>query len=182
MKKLVLVVALAAIMSTGAVFAQHPDGWGVGVGFQFGNHWDNDRGSAHSGFTLFLKAPQLPIYWGIYADIFDWEFDRYTYVGFRVTGDYHMRHEMLVPEIGLSWYWGIGGYLGFWHWSYRRWSANLLDFGIRVPIGLSFMPLDFFDVFLAIAPSIGLYLWTGDRDRSGLGGGWQGDIGIRFWF
>jgi len=180
MKKVALVLVLAVVMSAGA-FAQHPDGWAVGAGFQFGGHWDNDRGDPGSGLSLFLKAPQFPIYWGIYADIFDWEFGNYTHFGFRVTGDYFLIHNYLVQDIGLSWFLGLGGYVGFWHAS-NGGSANLLDFGARLPIGLSWMPLDFLEIFLDIAPSVGFYFWSGDRDSSGLGGGWQGDLGIRFWF
>jgi len=185
MKKIILAFVLTAFMS-GAAFAQHPDGWGVGAGFQFGNHWDSYRGS-HTGLTFFLKAPQIPIYWGISADIFDWRFgSNESYFGFSVTGDYFIIHQPLAQDIELSWFLGLGAYFGFWRnsWSTPDRSANFIDAGVRVPIGLSFMPLDFLEVFLSFAPSVGFYFHhrSYGRNDTGLGGGWQGDIGVRFWF
>ncbi|MCL2602073.1 MAG: DUF3996 domain-containing protein [Treponema sp.] len=180
MKKAVLVLALAVGLSAGA-FAQHPNKLGVGAGFQYGGNWDSDRGDPGSGLSLFLKTSTLPIYWGIYANVFNWEFGDHTHFGFNVTGDYFLKHDYLVQEAGLSWFLGVGGYAGFWR-SSNGFSSNLLDFGVRLPIGLSWMPVNFFEVFIDVAPSVGFYFWSGDRSTSGLGGGWQGDLGIRFWF
>jgi len=189
MKKIVLVFILTAVMSVGA-FAHHPDGWGVGGGFQFGHSWDDrisTRYRANSSFTLFLKAPTIPIYWGISASIFNWEFsNNHTRFGFRVTGDYFLIDNLIVSDIGLGWFLGIGGYFSY---DRRSWGGsdahfNLLDFGARLPVGLSWIPLDFLEVFGSIAPSIGFYWhnrsWA--SDRTGLGGGLQGDLGVRFWF
>ena len=186
MKKLVLVLLLAALMSAGA-FAQHPDGWGVGLGFSFGGNWRES--GTDSGLTLYLKAPKLPIYWGINANLFDWEFGNPSFFGFRVTGDYLFIDRALVPDAKLGWFLGVGGYVGFWRYSFDSawvdYSYSLFDVGVRVPVGLYWMPLDFLEVFLDIAPSLGFYnrsvSGTGLESRSGLGGGWQGDFGIRFW-
>jgi len=200
-KKVVLGLALVAILAVGA-FAEHPDGWGIGTGFQFGNSWtkwsnpsyyssltgDNDLGL---GLTLYLKAPRLPVYWGISLPVFNWKFDDpYTRVGFGITGDYYIFDQTIVPAVGFGWFLGVGGYLRYWHLSvddwYGDWSVNLLDFGVRAPIGIYIQPLDFLDVFLDIAPSVGFYTWLGDTEgwdhKNGLGGGWQGDLGVRFWF
>ena len=187
MRKIVLAFVLMVGMSAGA-FAHHPDGWGIGGGFQFGHNWDDHirRNRANSSLTLFLKTPTIPIYWGISASILDWEFsNNRTRFGFRVTGDYYVIARSIIPEIGLGWFLGIGGYFSY---DRRTWPGNnnyfnLLDFGARFPVGLSWIPLDFLEVFGAIAPSVGFYWhnrgWT--SDRTGLGGALQGDLGVRFW-
>ena len=194
MKKALLFVILAAVLSAGA-FAQHTQkGWGIGPGIQFGDSWSKDArwgtNGVGSGLALFLKAPSLPIFWSIYAPIFDYEFGDLTTFGLRVTGDYYIYDKPLAADIHLGWYLGVGGYAGFWHASYEykylntnySWSRNLFDLGVRVPVGLSFQPADFIEIFAEIAPSVGFYMWTGDgADSSGLGGGWQGALGVRFW-
>ena len=181
MKKLALVLVLAVIISVGA-FAQHPSGWGVGGGYQYGGGWEG--GDPGSTLTLFLKAPSMPIYWGIGLNILDWEFtSNYTYFGLSVTGDSFLIHDTLVPDVGLSWFLGVGGYLEFHSFSGSNWSRTGLGFGVRVPIGLSIMPIENLEFFLSVAPSICLNIELGDfADDPGLGGGWQTDIGFRFWF
>jgi len=187
-KRIVLALALVAVVSMGA-FAYRPGGWGVGGGFQFGHNWDDHistRYRANSSLTLFLKAPTVPIYWGLSASVFDWRFGSdETRFGFRVTGDYHLIDSVIFPDIGLGWFLGLGGYLSY---DRRSWGGNsyfnLVDLGVRVPIGISWIPLDFLEVFGSIAPSLGFYWhnrgWT--SDRTGIGGGLQGDLGVRFWF
>jgi len=188
MKKILLALVLATVMTAGA-FAHHPEGWGVGGGFQFGHNWDNHistRYRSNTSLTLFLKAPDIPIYWGISASVFNWRFGSdQTRFGFRVTGDYFLIDNLIVPDIGLGWFLGIGGYFSY---DRRSWGShahfNLLDVGARFPIGLSWIPLEFLEVFGAFAPSLGLYWhnrsWT--SDRTGIGGGLQFDLGVRFWF
>jgi hypothetical protein len=102
-----------------------------------------------------------------------------------VTGDYYLFDRLLVPEVGLGWFFGVGGYFKYWRYSYK-WSYNMIDFGVRAPVGLSFRPLNSFEIFLDFAASIGFYTqaYSGDTlsdNKSGLGGGWQGDFGVRFW-
>ena len=185
MKKFALILLLGFVLATGA-FAEsnHPGGWGVGGGFQFGGAWRNS--DIHSGLALFLKAPQLPIYWGINLNIFDWEFatDK-SYFGLSVTGDYYYFDRPLYAPINLGWYAGGGAYFGFYSGSTKtpKHSHTTIDLGVRIPIGLSWQPLDFLEVFLDIAPSVGFYMTLNDpgKNKMGLGGGWQGDLGVRFW-
>jgi hypothetical protein len=185
MKRIVLAGFLGLLLAVGA-FADHPGGWGIGAGFSYGGPW-KDTSVRASNLTLFLKAPSLPIFWGITADIFDWEFGNPTYLSFKVTGDYYLFDRTLVPGIGLGWFLGVGGYLNYGHSGFGNYSCNAFDFGARLPIGLSFRPIDVLEIFIDAAPSIGFYYWsfsgswTGSNDN-GLGGGWQGDIGIRLWF
>ena len=174
MKKLMFIFVLASILAVGA-FADHPSGWAIGPGFQFGNRWDSSY-DAGSSLTLFLKAPQFPIYWGISFDIFklsDW-------LDLTVTGDYFLIDKRLIPDVNFGWFLGVGGYVNLLLDS----DFTMFDFGGRLPIGLYIMPLDFLEIFLDIAPSVGFYYQNikNSDAKTGLGGGWRGDFGVRFWF
>jgi hypothetical protein len=102
-----------------------------------------------------------------------------------VTGDYYFIDKPLVPEINLDWYLGLGGYAGMWIWkdNYRPSGAAdgspdmSVTLGARLPIGLSWQPLDFLEVFMDVAPSLGLWvipLRFPDWDV-------HVDVGVRFW-
>jgi hypothetical protein len=183
MKKIVFVFALAAMLAAGMAFAEHPSGWGIGAGFQYGGTWKSDSDNG-TGISLLLKGPSIPIYWGIWAPIFDWDFGNPSLVAFGITGDYYLMDQTLVNSAGIGWFLGVGAYFKYWHSSWEvmriKNSYNACDFGVRVPIGLSLQPVKVFEIFLDIAPSIGFYTRSGGGSGE-LGGGWQGDIGLRFW-
>ena len=170
MKKIFLVFVLAAVIATGAVFADHPDGWGIG--FVGGGAGDFGSGAGAS-YGLSLKAPSMPIYWGINP-----RFESgFTYLG--VTGDYYVIDSVLVSDIGLHWYLGVGGFatLGFGN------SNVHISLGARVPIGLSWQlgiggPINAIEVFLQLAPSLGVSV----SPKVGFIGGWDGGLGFRVWF
>jgi len=125
------------------------------------------------GRRLSLKAPQKPIFWGISAGI-DTKNDIF---GLNVTGDYYLLDQRLTPDFNFGWYLGIGGYAGFYHVG----EDNGLGVGARVPIGIYIFPVPFFEIFLDVAPSLGINLGT----VNGLkfpAGGLGADLGIRFWF
>jgi len=171
MKKLVLVLALTVILAVGA-FADHPSGWGIGVVGQSDFAWDGFAG--HPGAALSLKAPQLPIFWGINARIWS------DVLGLNVTGDYYLIDKTLVPDVNFGWYFGLGGQVGFYHVGS---GYNWVEVGARAPIGIYIIPLSFLEVFLDVAPSLGLGVNFGNR--TGLEfplGGIGADVGIRFWF
>jgi hypothetical protein len=172
MKKLVLVLVFLVILAAGA-FAEHPGGWGIGVMGQSNFDWD---GFANSwGAALSLKAPQLPIFWGINGRI------RNDYFGLSVTGDYYIIDQTITPDINFGWYFGIGGYAGFYHVG-ENIDYNGLGFGARVPIGIYFIPVRFFEVFLDVAPSLGLGINFGNKSGMDLPAGGLGvDLGVRFW-
>jgi len=185
MKKHFLLLALVTLVTSG-VFAQHPDGWGVGAGFQLGSRMHSGYSDLILGASLFLKVPQVPIYWGISIDPLEMG-NEATALRFMLTGDFKLIHNPLLPSIGLSWFLSAGAYFGLWHQSWDIWpgtsvSGSLIDLGLRVPIGLSLMPGNTFEFFFALVPSAGAYFFTGDFDGSGFAWGFQGDIGIRFWF
>jgi len=175
MKKIVVVLVLITALSVG-VFAQHPSGWGVGVMGQYNLAWDGFGGGG--GAALSLKAPQLPIYWGLNLDIRSHTF------GFSVTGDYYIIDNPILSDINLGWYLGLGGYVGLAHYSYKSTDWNSFRFGARLPVGIYILPVKFLEVFLDVAPSLGVGIYTGDYDdhfhfpEGGLGF----DLGVRFWF
>ena len=185
MKKLVLVLVLAVIISVSA-FADHPDGWGVGIMGTFGGGWSG--GGIGYGAALSLKAPQLPIFWGVNLHIGS------DYFGFGIIGDNYIIHSPLVQDVGLHWYLGIGGWLNFYNYSYSAptdYSYTSFAFGARLPIGLSFQPISLLEVFLDIAPSLGIAIDSEGKygntvaHEGGLhfpAGGWPFAIGIRLWF
>jgi hypothetical protein len=167
MKKMLLVLVLGLVLVTGAVFAEHPAGK-TGIGVVFGGAWN---GSAYLYPGLSLKLPSMPVYWGIYAHLSQYGF------GVGATGDYYFIDSTLVNFGGgsrLGWYLGLGGFadINFWQ------SGLAFDVGARVPIGLSWFIIPSAELFVDVAPGIGL----------GVGGGGPGlywtlpaEIGLRFW-
>jgi opacity protein-like surface antigen len=167
MKKLVLVLVLAILMA-GAAFADHPSGFGIGVQGGGGGNWSGGGfGSANTALTL--KFPSVPIFWAIRADI--WK----DYFGLGVSGDFYFIDSEIAPSIGLNWYLGFGLGVGLWGF-----NDNLgLGVSARLPIGLSWQPIDLLEIYLQVVPNLGVQILP---DVHFPYGGWGGDIGIRFWF
>jgi hypothetical protein len=192
MKKLFAICIIGLSLTT-AAFADHPDGWGIGLlgrgGYGFGG-----GGAGLGGIAFSLKAPMLPVYWGLNLDLYN------HYFGLGITGDWYFLEGLLVPisgSDGFGYFIGVGGYLGFgtfndkWYGYNYGWTS--LGFGVRVPLGLNVViPISKIklEVFLDVAPSIGLnfYFYDGDDywDYYGrhniLGGGVTGELGVRVWF
>ena len=181
MKKFVILFALIAILATGTVFADHPGGWGVGVvGF-----WPGGAG-------LSLKAPMLPVFWAINLGF------NSDYVSFGLTGDYYIFDQVLVSDAKLHWFLGVGGFFDFYSYSVSAYGVNYsytnVGFGVRVPVGLSWQPLDLLEIFADLAPSLGLHIkgegkytynnqeHIGQKAGAGFGFWWPIEIGIRLWF
>ena len=172
MKKLVLVLVFMFILAIGA-FAEHPGGWGIGIVGQ--SHFFGNELAGNWGGALSLKAPQKPIFWGINARI------KNNYFGVSVTGDYYLIDKRLIPDINFGWYLGIGGYAGFYHVGGDG-NYNGLGVGARVPIGIYVFPVRFFEVFIDLAPSLGLGVNFGDEIGLKIpAGGLGADLGVRFW-
>ena len=183
MKKIIIVLVLAAVLTTGTAFADHPDGWGVGVLAGFGitvgdSHWNLAGGY---DLALSLKAPVLPIYWGISAALSD------SYFGLGVTGDVYLI-DMNIIDTVLGWYLGVGGFVGLSFWDYAWMGDGFgLSFGARVPVGLSVqIPVSSvgFEFFASFVPRLGLGMifwdhWDNNVDFMFNVGG---EVGIRFWF
>lgn len=177
MKKIIIVFALAAILATGTAFADHPDGWGVGI---VGGYYGGWEGGGYPHFGLSLKVPDLPIFWGINLNISSY------YFGLGVTGDYYFIDKILAPDINLHWFLGVGGWvnLGIWNTGNKD-GGVAFGLGARVPIGLSWQldlggsPLTFLEIFLDVAPSLGVYIAPGFHFPAG---GWPIEFGLRLWF
>jgi hypothetical protein len=168
MKKKLILVALVAVITTGSAFADYPKGWGVGLVAGYGGHWDN--GYYNSNWALSLKVPSMPIFWAIDFEVWD------GYVTLGLRGDYYIAHRALIPEIKLDWYLGIGGWLSL---GLPSQGNAYISFGARVPVGLSWQPVDVFELFLEIAPSLGFQMSPRVHFPYG---GWGAGIGFRIWF
>jgi len=164
MKRFVMVIALVAIIATGTAFAD--DGFGIGA--LWGGSLNSGQIGSHA--ALALKFPSVPIYWAVRAG----GFDSTLWVG--LQGDKYLIDDEVVET--LSWFLGVGGYLNV-HLS----DDIALGLGVRVPIGMRWRPIDFFELFFNVAPNLGGYMWThGDGGFDFPHGGFFGfEIGIRFW-
>jgi hypothetical protein len=112
----------------------------------------------------------VPIFWGIDLELNKW----YTLIG--VRGDYYLIHKALIKEINLDWYFGVGGWFST---LIPKEGDRWLSLGARAPIGLSWQPVDILEIFLEIAPSIGVRVTPEFHFPSG---GWGAGIGFRIWF
>jgi len=192
MKKLVLVLALAVVITTGTAFADHPKGFGIGI---VGN-WSG-WGFGGTGGGLSLKLPSIPIYWAVNFGIDPDGF------GLGITGDYYLYDKKISGP--LNWYLGLGGYFTFYSFgkSYK-YTGGSVDYsytwmygGVRVPIGLSIQPIPLLEIFIDVAPSIGIGIYSGynssykigsqsynHKEDGSVGLGWGAplELGIRLWF
>ena len=163
MKKLVLVIALAAILATGTAFADHPSGFGIGLVGNYGF-----GGYAGAGGGLSLKIPGIPIYWAV--KLAGGSYSGYSSFGLGVTGDSYITDKCIAPQAFLHFFWGLGGFFDFYSFSYKydyaSWGRTDLDFGLRVPIGLSFQPIKLLEFFLDVAPSFGLGMTGGYKYKN----------------
>jgi hypothetical protein len=158
MKKFLAVFVIGLCLSTAAVFAQHSNKFGIGL--QGG--WAGGVGGG-----LSLKLPSVPLFWTIDADN--------NWLG--VAGDFYFIDKSLVPEAKLGWYFGVGVYGDLGFWGDHDDSFGLIVGG-RLPIGLSWQPLNWFELYLQVVPNIGLQI----SPDIGLGGNFFGaNLGIRLW-
>jgi hypothetical protein len=166
MKRFVIAAFLALAIGAGSLFAEHPGGWGIGL--QGG--WSGGGGGA-----LTLKAPKLPIYWAVSAGG-GW---------LSVSGDYYFIDKSLASGAAgtLGWYLGAGGFVNIVYNNryYSYWGDNYywLGIGAEVPIGLSWLPLDFLEIYIQAVPFVGLGI--GDN-VFGIWPGIGANLGIKFWF
>ena len=169
MKKFVLVVALVAILGAGTAFASpvHPDGFGIGA--LWTGHMDFGGGGLWNGAALSLHIPGVPVFWGIQLG-----FGNALSIG--VIGDGYFLGSELVNT--LSWFLGVGGYVNL-----HLGDEAAIGLGVRVPIGLTWQPIDLIEVFFNSGLSLGLSIWTyGDGGVHFPDFGMPIELGIRFWF
>ena len=121
------------------------------------------------GGVLTLSTPAIP---GTVQTL-RLSFNGSDYINFGITDDWWVVQENLTGD--LDFYIGLGFYSGF------TMDDGDPDFqlGGRFPLGLTIMPLDFLELFLEVAPAIGLgfeptvYFPAWDA---------QGALGFRLWF
>ena len=172
MKRFLLFLLIALALGT-AAFADH-EGFGIGIlgggGGGFGTH-------GYGNVGLSLKVPQVPIFWGLYGNFLR------NYPGFGVTADYYFLDANLVSDtltnedgnynFKLDWYVGIGGFFNL----FVGRSTNYFDTGVRVPIGLSWHIIRQLELFLDVAPNIGITNWRSSRLHFGV----IAELGLRYW-
>jgi hypothetical protein len=158
MKKIAGTLLIGLLVST-AAFADHPkDKWGLGPvnGFSVGaDDWYGSLG-------LSLKAPVLPIFWGIYANLATWG------IGGGLTGDFYIFDRSMVDtqtaneegtyHLKLDWYLGIGGFVDLLMWG----DYAFFDAGARIPTGVSWHINESLELSVGIAPSFGVNNWSED--------------------
>jgi len=173
-----MVIALAAILATSAAFADHPGGFGVGIVGQYG--WGYGGGNGNGGLSL--KIPSIPVFWAINFG------GGPNHFAIGLTGDYYIIDQAL-PVPTLNWFLGIGGFLNFHSYNYNngrdKSSYTSFNFGPRVPIGLSWQPVKLLELWIDVAPSLGLYITGANKDYGGsVGLYWfmPFELGLRLWF
>jgi len=173
MKKLIFVLALAAIIATGTAFADHPSGLGIGVQGGGGGVWEGGGFGMYRGAALSLKVPSLPIFWAIDVQANIWG------IWLGVAGDFYFVDAPLIDKL-LHWYLGFGVGVGL-----GLYDDLWLQAVARVPVGVSFQlpinagPLNAFEVYLQVVPSLGIRFAP---DFYFPAGGWPINLGVRLWF
>jgi hypothetical protein len=204
MKKLLFVVLIGLLVST-AAFADH-EGFGIGVvggggGVLGGDSWGNiGLGWA----SISLKVPEVPVFWALSFPFYDTKAQLFS-IG--VSGDYYIFDNNLVTQVmtnedgnynlKLDWYLGVGAYfnMAFWEtFNYKKYEKEILpnyDFGLRVPVGLSWHIIRQLELYVGVIPGIGFWVgpdkkWNANDDRYdyklNTHGNVGGEIGLRFWF
>ncbi|MDR0539747.1 MAG: hypothetical protein LBG74_04495 [Spirochaetaceae bacterium] len=162
MKKKLFIAVVCLVLGTGAVYAEHPSGLGIGVE----GGW-----SSWIGGGLTLKFPSVPIFWTVHA------YANPAGLGFELAGDKYLIDQDIASILG--WYLGIGAYAGL-----GVWDNLALWGGLRVPIGLSLRPIDLLEIYLQVVPHLGVSILPEFfLPHGGWGTGWiGGSFGIRLWF
>jgi len=151
-KKVVLVIALVALIAVPAVFAT---GIGVAAGLPLG-------GLPGSNVMLSLKLDSVPLLMGIGFSIGS------TNTSFGFTGDWWAVNSNLFSFVNF--YLGPGFYVGY--------AGNLM-LGGRLPVGLNIFPIKNLELFVEIAPTLAVQF--GNPVEFPVFG-FQGAFGLRFWF
>jgi len=179
MKKLVFVVLVGLFMGT-AVFADHPDGLGLGGVTNFGwGQFGEDYRAGYINPGLNLKIPHVPVFWSFFGNL------KKDSVGFGLSGDYYIFDKIIVDEdrtnekgiyrFKMGWYLGVGLFADADFWD----DTTVYNVGVRVPGGVSWYIIEKLELFVGIAPNIGL--WAVDSE-TGLRWLINQELGIRYWF
>jgi hypothetical protein len=163
MKKSIIVLAVLLALSS-AAYADHPNKLGIGIvgGSGYGN------GTIGSDIGLALKLQGMPIYWQLNVHLTE------GYLGLGATGDLYFYDQNLLKEgaFKLDWFLGLGGYgnLGLG-------ATATAAIGARMPVGLSWHITPQFELWLDVAPSLGVSVIPFEFPNWYL----DGEVGFRVW-
>jgi len=154
-KKVLIALVLASVLATGTAFAEFGIGVHGGTGGIGGGAGVN---LAFSNVFLYIDAIGLG--------------GNHMYVAGAV--DFlSLLHNEFIPTLSFYIRVGIGAAL----WGFG--DDFGLAAGVRLPIGLSWRPIDLLEIFLQAVPQIGLQIMP----SVGLWNNWWGgNLGIRLWF
>ncbi|MBN1686001.1 MAG: hypothetical protein JW852_05065 [Spirochaetales bacterium] len=153
MKKRILLIILLAAIAVAPAFS-------FGIGGAFGL---NFGGSLGTSGMLSVKFDEYPAVFGLGARFgYDW-------FNIGITADWWLYETNLVEMLDL--YVGPGLYAVL--------GSGVFDLGLRVPVGIHMFVIDPLELFLELAPAIGIGLSPELRfPQFDI----QGAIGFRFWF
>ena len=157
MKRVIIIVFLALVFLSANVFALI----GLGIGAAFNLELFRAEGT-YPGAALTISLPKIPLVIGAGVLISGEEF----LVG--ITADWWIFQEKLGSIAGL--YIGPGIYLKI---------GTPFEFGVRVPVGFQIFPIDPLELFLELAPQLGIGFADPIRFPQVTV---AGSVGFRFWF
>ncbi len=136
---------------------------GLGAAFSYG------LGTGTGAGALSMSTPAIP---GTVQNI-SLRFSK-DYFAIGLTDDWWVIQQPLVEHY-LDLYIGIGFYTNFGT------KGGEIDWGLggRIPVGLSYKPIDFFELFIEVVPTMGIGF-----DPNFYFPAWDvsGALGFRFWF
>jgi hypothetical protein len=152
--KKLIIFFIIAIFAAGTAFADRPDSFGIGAIVTF--EGVSDTFGVAMGYGITLKTPVVPIFIG--AKFF-FNYTNYTVMTF--TADYYIFDKSLVESIKLDWYAGLGIDFQYYNNSNNNYFYGI---GVRIPIGLTFYPIDKIGIFLEVSPTP-YYKFTPSNDE-----------------
>ncbi len=152
-RKVLFIIAILLIVSSVSAFS-----WAIGGSFSL----DPIGTDMPVGAMLSAKFDQFPFLLGLGVSGSSGSFN------LGVTADWHFVRENLTGI--LNYYIGAGAYLGI--------GTDTFELGARIPVALYIFPIDNLELFLEIAPALGMDLSPFYFPRWHL----QGAFGFRFWF
>ncbi|OQY31906.1 MAG: hypothetical protein B6241_12775 [Spirochaetaceae bacterium 4572_59] len=162
--KTIILVLLALLMIPAAAFSDT----GLGAAFTYGVSDDDNN----TGGALSINTPAIP---GTVQNLrLAFKED---YFSFSITDDWWVVQENLTGLLDL--YIGIGFFGSLTMDTSGDDTETNFGLGARVPVGLTIMPSDFLEIFMEVAPAMGLGFEPEIYFPA-----WyvQGALGLRVWF
>ncbi|MCL2380563.1 MAG: DUF3996 domain-containing protein [Treponema sp.] len=170
MKKLALCIVLATVLTAGTAFASPVHSGGLGIGGLWGGgvNMAGPGDNFNNYWALSLKVPANPLFWGLSLRITS------DYMVIGAQGDYYFLGAEIVPT--FYWFLGVGGFASVWTGSGNNGGVS---FGARLPVGVSWQPIDIFELFFNIAPSLGVMVRNNRFEFPH--SSFNFEVGFRFW-